>query len=54
MKIVSFGDAHMAIGQMNKIALELATSDLVILSGDLTTFGAISLFALTMIRWTPN
>ena len=42
MKIVSFGDVHMAIGQMNKIALELATADLVILSGDLTTFGGIA------------
>ncbi|MSQ47364.1 MAG: hypothetical protein EXR78_03080 [Deltaproteobacteria bacterium] len=41
MKIVSFGDVHMAIGQMSKIALELATADLVILSGDLTNFGGV-------------
>ncbi len=26
MKIVSFGDVHKAIGQMNKIALKLATA----------------------------
>jgi Icc-related predicted phosphoesterase len=42
MKIVSFGDVHMAIGQMNKIALELATADLLVLSGDLTNFGGIA------------
>lgn len=39
MKIVSFGDVHMAIAQMGKIATELASADLVILSGDLTNFG---------------
>lgn len=39
MKIVSFGDVHMAIGQMDKIAGELSTADLLILSGDLTNFG---------------
>ena len=39
MKIVSFGDVHMAIPQMQKIAVELATADLIILSGDLTNFG---------------
>jgi len=32
MKIVSFGDVHMAIAQMGKIATELASADLVILS----------------------
>lgn len=30
MKIVSFGDGHMAIGQMSKIALELATGYIVV------------------------
>src|SRR5262245_18582981 len=39
MKIVSFGDIHMAIEQMGKIAAELASANLVILSGDLTNFG---------------
>lgn len=39
MKIVSFGDVHMAIPQMRKIAVELATTDLILLSGDLTNFG---------------
>ena len=39
MKIVSFGDIHMAISSMAKIAVELATADLAILSGDLTNFG---------------
>lgn len=39
MKIVSFGDIHMAIAQMNKIAVELASADLILLSGDLTNFG---------------
>lgn len=39
MKIVSFGDVHMAVKQMEKIAVELSTADLIILSGDLTNFG---------------
>jgi Icc-related predicted phosphoesterase len=39
MKIVSFGDVHMAIAQMRKISVELASADLIILSGDLTNFG---------------
>jgi hypothetical protein len=39
MKIVSFGDVHMAVAQMAKIAMELSTADLVILSGDLTNCG---------------
>ncbi|MGE0679535.1 MAG: metallophosphoesterase [Candidatus Binatia bacterium] len=39
MKIVSFGDVHMAVKQMEKIAVELSTADLLILSGDLTNFG---------------
>lgn len=39
MKIVSFGDVHMAIRQMEKIAVELSTADFLILSGDLTHFG---------------
>ncbi|MBI3304000.1 MAG: metallophosphoesterase family protein [Deltaproteobacteria bacterium] len=39
MKIVSFGDIHMAIRQMARIARELSTADLIILSGDLTNFG---------------
>ena len=39
MKIVSFGDIHMAIRQMSKIAADLSTADLIILSGDLTNFG---------------
>jgi len=42
MKIVSFGDVHMAIGQMRKIAVELSTADLLILSGDLTNFGGVA------------
>lgn len=39
MKIVSFGDIHMAINPMAKIAVELATADLILLTGDLTNFG---------------
>lgn len=39
MKIVSFGDIHMATRQLERVAGELATADLVILSGDLTNFG---------------
>ncbi len=39
MKIISFGDVHMATAQMEKLAEELATADMLILSGDLTNFG---------------
>jgi Icc-related predicted phosphoesterase len=39
VKIVAFGDVHMAIRQMAHIAVELSTADLLILSGDLTNFG---------------
>jgi Icc-related predicted phosphoesterase len=39
MKIVSFGDIHMAIKPMARLAVELSTADLIILSGDLTNFG---------------
>ncbi|MBI4517514.1 MAG: metallophosphoesterase family protein [Deltaproteobacteria bacterium] len=39
MRIVSFGDIHMSVGTIARLAPELVTADLVILSGDLTNFG---------------
>ena len=39
MKIVSFGDIHMATAHMEAISAELASADVVLLSGDLTNFG---------------
>ncbi len=39
MRIVSFGDIHMAIDRIEQLAAEMAAADVVILSGDLTTFG---------------
>lgn len=39
MKLLAFGDIHMATGQLDRIAQELKTADLVVLSGDLTNFG---------------
>jgi uncharacterized protein len=39
MRIVSFGDIHMALQTIERLAPELTTADLVILSGDLTNFG---------------
>lgn len=39
MRIVSFGDIHMSLRTIERLAPELATADLVILSGDLTNFG---------------
>ncbi len=39
MRIVSFGDIHMALPTIERLAPELAQADLVILSGDLTNFG---------------
>ncbi len=42
MKIVSFGDVHMATSQIECIRLELESADVTIISGDLTNFGGIT------------
>jgi hypothetical protein len=39
MRIVSFGDIHMSLRTIERLAPELEAADLVILSGDLTNFG---------------
>jgi Icc-related predicted phosphoesterase len=39
MRIVSFGDIHMSLRNITRLAPELRAADLVILSGDLTNFG---------------
>ncbi len=39
MRIVSFGDIHMATGQIERLAGELSSADLALISGDLTNFG---------------
>lgn len=39
MLIVSFGDIHMSLRNIERLAPELRVADLVILSGDLTNFG---------------
>ncbi len=39
MRIVSFGDVHMALQTIDRLAPELEQADLVIVSGDLTNFG---------------
>ncbi len=39
MRIVSFGDIHMCLRNIERLGTELRTADLVILSGDLTNFG---------------
>jgi uncharacterized protein len=39
MRIVSFGDIHMSLRTVERLAPELRAADLVILSGDLTNFG---------------
>jgi len=39
MRIVCFGDVHMAFGAIERMAPVLATADLAILTGDLTNFG---------------
>ena len=39
MRIVSFGDIHMALPIIERLSPELRAADLVILSGDLTNFG---------------
>jgi Icc-related predicted phosphoesterase len=38
MRIISFGDVHMSLRNIERLAPELAAADLVILSGDLTNF----------------
>ncbi len=39
MRIVSFGDIHMSVRTIERLASKLEHADLVILSGDLTNFG---------------
>jgi Icc-related predicted phosphoesterase len=41
MKIVSFGDVHMATGNLARMGKVLRDTDLIIVSGDLTNFGGI-------------
>ena len=41
MKIISFGDVHMATRNLEQMAEVMSDCDLVILSGDLTNFGGI-------------
>jgi Icc-related predicted phosphoesterase len=41
MKIVSFGDVHMATGNLSRMTAAIKDTDLVILSGDLTNFGGV-------------
>jgi uncharacterized protein len=42
MKIVSFGDVHMATRNLGRMGEVLRDTDLIILSGDLTNFGGIA------------
>lgn len=57
MRIVSFGDIHMSLRTIERLAPELKVADLVILSGDLTNFGgrddAAEVLAATR-RHAPN
>ena len=39
MRLVCFGDIHMALGAIDRLAGELGAADVAILTGDLTTFG---------------
>ncbi|MGD0074158.1 MAG: metallophosphoesterase [Candidatus Binataceae bacterium] len=39
MKIVSFGDVHMATRNLDRMSEQLRDTDLIIISGDLTNFG---------------
>jgi uncharacterized protein len=41
MKIVSFGDVHMATRNLGRMAEVLRDTDLIIVSGDLTNFGGV-------------
>ena len=39
MRLVCFGDIHMAFGAIARLAPELTTADAAVLTGDLTHFG---------------
>ncbi len=39
MKLVSFGDVHMATRNLERMGAELSDTDLIVISGDLTNFG---------------
>ena len=39
MRLVCFGDIHMAFGAIDRLADELAVADVAVLTGDLTNFG---------------
>src|SRR5258708_28260697 len=41
MKIISFGDVHMATRNLDRMGVVMSDCDLVIVSGDLTNFGGI-------------
>ncbi len=41
MKIISFGDVHMATGNLRRMDEEVGDCDMVIVSGDLTNFGGV-------------
>ena len=41
MKIISFGDVHMATRNLDRMGEVMRDCDLVILSGDLTNFGGV-------------
>jgi hypothetical protein len=42
MKIISFGDVHMATRNLARMEAELRDCDLIIVSGDLTNFGGVA------------
>lgn len=57
MRIVSFGDIHMSVQTIERLAPELRAADLVILSGDLTNFGGCDAAAQVLAatrRHAPN
>ena len=39
MRLVCFGDVHMALGAVARLAPELRTADAAIVTGDITNFG---------------
>ena len=41
MKIISFGDVHMATRNLDRMGEVMRDCDLVIVSGDLTNFGGV-------------
>ena len=54
MKIISFGDVHMATRNLDRMGEVMRDCDLVIVSGDLTNFGGVEDARKVISRRAPR